>query len=398
MAEINQDGISTTSLSTYKVDIENIFKSALGDNFNIDPETAQGQIIGELALAFTQSDNSIIDMFNGTDIYSTIGIQIDYLASNLGLYRKAAVNSEAICTLTGVVGTVIPAGALAEDINGNKYSLSSDVTIPVGNSITGIFICQTAGSIVIQANTINKIVDVIQGWETINNADVGITGYAQETDPELRKRYIDSVAINSVSQLSSIKSCLAFVQDVKQVEVVQNDEDTEQVIKGLTLPAHSITTVVLGGNDTDIVECIGKKKPVGIKTHGDISGIYTDAAYYTTLPVKFYRAIEVETLIEMSIKTDLNFPSDGLDQLKNNIVAYFNGTFTVTPGYNLDGMKIGKDVIYSRLLTPINQVVGHEVTLLTIGRLGGTLAVSDININLNEIAIIDSSNINITVV
>lgn len=398
MAKINQDGISTTPLTEYKTEIENVFISAFGSNFNVDPETAQGQMIGLLAFAFSQSDNSVIDMFNGTDIYSAIGIQIDYIASNLGIYRKPAANSEVLCTLTGVTGTILPVGATAEDAAGNKYKLKSQVIIPVSNTIDAIFVCQTAGSVIIHPNMVNKIIDVIQGWERINNANAGITGYSEETDAQLRKRYIESVTINSVSQLSSIKSCISLIQDVKQVEVVQNDQDIAQTIKGLSLPAHSITSIVLGGSDQDIIDCIGKKKPVGIKTNGDISGTYVDPAYHTTLPVKFYRATPVETEINMTIKTYPSFPSNGLDQLKDNIVAYFNGTFQIVQGVSIEGMLIGKNVLYSRLLTPINQVIAHEVTSLLIGRLGQTLLQQDIDINLNEIAVIDKANINITVV
>ena len=398
MAKINQDGISTTTLAEYKTAIENVFISAFGSNFNIDPETAQGQMIGLLALAFSQSDNSVIDMFNGTDIYSALGIQIDYIASNLGIYRKPAVNSEVLCTLTGVPGAIVPTGATVEDAIGNKYKLKSQIVIPVSNTIDAIFVCQTAGPVIIHPNTVNKIVNVIQGWETVNNANAGITGYSEETDAQLRKRYIESVAINSVSQLSSIKSCISSIQDVKQVEVVQNDQDIAQTIKGLSLPAHSITSIVLGGSDQDIIDCIGKKKPVGIKTNGDISGTYVDPAYYTTLLIEFYRAAPVETEINMTIKTDSSFPSNGLDQLKDNIVAYFNGTFQIAQGASIQGMLIGKNVLYSRLLTPINQVIGHEVSSLLIGRLGQTLSQQDININLNEIAVIDRTNITITVV
>jgi uncharacterized phage protein gp47/JayE len=386
MASINQNGISTTTLSEYKTQIETIFTNVFGSSFSVDPETAQGQLIGLLALAFEQSDNSIIDMFNGTDIYSATGIQIDYIASNLGIFRKAAVNSEVICEVTGVSGVVLPVGALAEDISGNKYKLKEQVTIPPTNSTTGVFVCQTEGAVSIPANTVTKITEVIQGWETINNSTAGIVGRSEESDSELKKRYISSVSNNSVSQLASIKSCLSSIEDVKQVEVVQNDEDIPVIVKGLSLPAHSITPVVLGGSDQDIITCIGQKKPVGIKTNGDISGQYLDPSYYTSLTVKFYRALLTDIEIQMSIETDLTFPSNGLDQIKDNLVAY------------IENAKIGKNVIYSRLLTPINQVLGFEVTSLLVGKLGDTLAQQDITINLNEVAILNKDNINITVV
>ncbi len=87
MAKIQAAGIESTPLTDYKQAIEALFTNAFGADFNLDPETAQGQMIGQLAFTLTQIDNAMVDMFNATDIYSATGKQIDYIASNLGIYR-----------------------------------------------------------------------------------------------------------------------------------------------------------------------------------------------------------------------------------------------------------------------------------------------------------------------
>ena len=398
MAAINANGISTTTLSEYKTQIETLFKSAFGNDFSVDAETAQGQLIGQLALAFSETDSSIIDMFNGTDIYSAIGIQIDYLASNLRIERKAAQNSEAVCTLTGVGNTLILAGATAEDTNGLKYKLKEPVTISPQGIVSGIFVCQTDGAIVINANTITKIMDVVVGWETISNPSNGVTGYLEESNSALIIRYVDSVATNSVSQLSSLTSAITAIADVKLAVVVQNDEDIPVDNKGITLLNNSMAAVVFGGDSQDIINAIGKKKPLGIKTNGDVVGQYVDEYSFLPLQIKFYRAAGVPIEIQLSLKVDSNFPSNGISEIKDNLVSYFEGTFSVTPGFYKEGMKIGKNVIYSRLFTPINQVVGHELAMFTIGKLGRMLATNDVTIKLNELATLVAQNININVI
>ena len=398
MAAINANGISTTTLSEYKTQIETLFKSAFGNDFSVDAETAQGQLIGQLALAFSETDSSIIDMFNGTDIYSAIGIQIDYLASNLRIERKAAQNSEAVCTLTGVGNTLILAGATAEDTNGLKYKLKEPVTISPQGIVSGIFVCQTDGAIVINANTITKIMDVVVGWETISNPSNGVTGYLEESNSALIIRYVDSVAKNSVSQLSSLTSAITAIADVKLAVVVQNDEDIPVDNKGITLLNNSMAAVVFGGDSQDIINAIGKKKPLGIKTNGDVVGQYVDEYSFLPLQIKFYRAAGVPIEIQLSLKVDSNFPSNGISEIKDNLVSYFEGTFSVTPGFYKEGMKIGKNVIYSRLFTPINQVVGHELAMFTIGKLGRMLATNDVTIKLNELATLVAQNININVI
>lgn len=396
MAEINNNGIESTQLSEYVADINEIFTKVFGDSFNTDPETRQGQLIGFLAQALETSDNSIIDMFNGTVIYTASGLQIDYLASNLDIFRKGAVNTEVNVVLSGVNGTIIPAGTLAEDTAGNKFTLKEQVTI-TGGSVDGVMVSQEEGSIIVLANTLTKIIDVIAGWETINNPTDGITGIPAETDTQFRNRYLESVKANSVSQIGSIKANLLEIEDVIDAIVVQNDEDDPVIIDNVSINGHTIACVVLGGTDQDVINAIGIKKPVGIPTQGDITGIYTDTSYYTSLIINFYRATPVEIEIELNIKTNNSFPSDGINQIKQNIVDYFNGTFQVSPGYETGGYSIADNVIYSRLYTPINQVIGHEVTSYLLGRLGDTLISGDTIINLTEIATIQATNINITV-
>jgi len=397
MAEITQNGIQSTQLSEYIAEINNIFTDVFGSNFNTDPETRQGQLIGFLAQALSVSDNSIVDMFNATVVYTATGYQLDYLASNLNIFRKEAINTEATVDLTGVNGTIIPAGSLAEDINGNKYQLKEEVTIPVSGTISGIMVAIEEGAIILESGDLNRVVDVIAGWETVNNPSAGITGIPAESDAQFRNRYIQSVKINSTSQIGSIRSKLLEIEDVQDAIVVQNDEDDPQIIDNVSINGHTIACVVLGGSDQDVIDAIGIKKPVGIPTQGDVSGTYIDNDYYTELDVNFYRATPVDIEIELQISTSFSFPSDGIDQIKQNIVDYFNGSFEASPGFQTGGYSIADNVIYSRLFTPINQVIGHEVVSYTLGRLGGTLIIGDTVIDLNEIATISVDNINVTV-
>ena len=87
MAQIQPHGIESTTLTEYKQAIETLFVNAFGEDFSLEPETAQGQMIGQLAFTLTEIDNATVDMFNATDIYSATGKQIDYIASNLDIYR-----------------------------------------------------------------------------------------------------------------------------------------------------------------------------------------------------------------------------------------------------------------------------------------------------------------------
>ena len=394
MAQIQAKGIESTTLSDYKSEVEKVFTDALGGNLNLDPETPQGQIIGSLAYTLSLVDNSIIDMFNATDIYSAIDSQIDTIASNLHLYRKPDIHTQVNCTLTGTPNVTVPSGVLAEDSNGVKFKLKTAVTLGSNGEGIGLFVANNPGAIAVPANTLNKITEVSPGWETINNPDPGIVGQAKESDTQFRERYLHSVAVNSTSQRSSLYGRLRQVQNNIAALVVQNDNYETDTTVTPNIPANSITCVVHGGDDQDIANAIGKVKPIGIPTNGDVMIPFLDPDYsypeQKPLDIKFYRAATVAIKIQLTITRDPNFPSTGLQDIRTNLLHYINGSA------DEPGKQISEPVRYSRLYSPINKVPGHKVDSLLIGRIDQEAQAQDILMTLIEIATLAEDNITIT--
>jgi uncharacterized phage protein gp47/JayE len=386
MATVTNTGIEVKSISDYKTQIDNIFLSSFDGNFNTDASTKQGQIIARLSLAMAQTDIVINEMFNATDIRTASGMQLDYIASNINIQRKPAVNTEVSCILTGVASTLVPAGSIAEDTNGNRYNLREDVVIGSSGSSTGIMVAISDGSISVLANTLTKIISVVSGWEYINNEYDGIKGVMVESDSEFNIRYFSTVSKNSLSQVSSIKSSLLQVEDIQDAIVLQNNKKEVVSIKSISLLPNSIACVVLGGSDQDIIDSIGVKLPVGIITNGEISGYYRNVDYYTDLAINFFRATNLDIEMTINISVDSSFVSDGIKLMKDSIISYLN-----------ENQTIGKDIKYSRMYTPINAVNGHEVNDFKIGIKDGTLSASDIVVDLNKIARIEYNNIDIVV-
>ena len=394
MAQIQAKGIESTTLSEYKSRIEKVFTDALGNNFNLDPETPQGQIIGSLAYTLSLVDNSIIDMFNATDIYSAIDSQIDTIASNLHLTRKPDIHTQVTCTLTGTPNVTIPAGVLAEDSHGVKFSLKTAVTLGSNGAATGLFVATHPGAIAVPANTLNNITEVTPGWETVNNPAPGIIGQAKESDTQLRARYLDAVAVNSTSQRASLYGRLRQVQNNIAALVVQNDNYEPDTTVTPNIPANSMTCVVHGGADQDIANAIGKVKPIGIPTNGDVVIPFIDPDYsypeQKPLDIKFYRAVTVPIQIALTITRDPDFPSTGLQDIRSNLLHYVNGSA------DEPGKQISESVRYSRLYTPINKVPGHKVDSLLIGRIDQEARAQDIVMTLIEMATLAEDSITIT--
>jgi uncharacterized phage protein gp47/JayE len=177
---------------------------------------------------------------------------------------------------------------------------------------------------------------------------------------------------------SSIIKALLAVKNVKQAVVFENNTDTTDVDG---TPAHHIWAVVNGGNNDDIAEAIVLNNSAGIGTRGLQSG--TSISPYTGnfLIARFDRPTEVNPLIVITYTTteDNTFPSDGVEQIKQALVAY-GETFSM-----------GQDLVYSRIFSAINVVQGFQVDTLTINGNTNTLSVAK-----NELIVIREADITVT--
>ena len=315
--------------------------------------------------------------------------------SNIGLERNAAENTQVDVNLAGVPFSVIPATSKARDVNNNIFSLDEDVTLDFLGLGGGVMTADVSGAIFVEANTLTIIISGVSGWETITNPSDGITGKAIETDPASKLRYDRSVKINAQSMLNTIESALLALTDVNDARVFENFEETSQINNGVTVQAKSIAASVLGGDTQEIAETLLSNKGTGVGFTGTTLVPITDFANNQVIDVEFFETIQIEIEIDLTIKTDSTFPADGIAQLEQNLVDFFNGEFTGCVSGNNNGFGVGEDVIFSQLFTPINAVAGIEVTSLLISRLGDTLLSSDVVINLNEKSLLLTTNIDV---
>ena len=87
MARVTADGIEPTTLQGYIDALEAAFRSALGQDIDLAPETPAGQLVGTLALTLTEADEALVAVGNGMSRSRALGVQLDDLGSLLGIPR-----------------------------------------------------------------------------------------------------------------------------------------------------------------------------------------------------------------------------------------------------------------------------------------------------------------------
>jgi len=245
---------------------------------------------------------------------------------------------------------------------------------------------QEVGDIPQKKNEINTIATPLLGWDSVNNPFDAVEGRNQETDDQLRTRFRDSKYTVASNISDSLYSTLLGLDSVIGLSIYENETSTP--IVEYDLPPHSFKVVIEGGNPSEIAEGIWRNKPLGIGAVGNTSGTITDSqgivrsiSFERPIPARIYIDLEIE------VTNESEFPFDGVEQIKAQLIDYFE-----------NNMRIGSDVIYSRLYTPINKVAGHQVNSLLIGTTTPPGETSNLDISYNEIASLNDADISITVV
>jgi len=368
-------------LNELNLEVQSIF----GTNFNVSPESPDGQINGIVSESNANLWEVAENAYNAFNPSAATNASLSNLVLLNGISRLPATFTRAELTLTGISGTLIPSGSLVSTNDTLvQFATEEDATIEISGTTLVFASCLNSGPILAVADTITEIDNPINGWTAVTNIEDGAIGTDEETDAELRSRRDRSVARDSQAQLDSIYSAVANTDGVTHVVVLENDTN---IVDSNGLPPHSFRVIVIGGVDEEIGNTIWLKKPAGITTSGNTTVQILD---YQGFPhdMLFSRPTAIDIFMEVDLTTNGDYPTDGDNLIKQAIVDYANGDLVSGRGFSL-----GDNVIYTRLYTPINSVVGHEIDDIRIGLSASPTGTDNIVIALDEISRFTVSNI-----
>ena len=385
---VSSTGFNRKRLNQLLDELNSEVKSIFGENFNVSPESPDGQINGVISESNANLWEIAEEAYNAFNPKAAAGTTLSNLVQLNGITRLAATRSHVELTLTGDSGTVIPEGSLISTSDtGDELSTDVSVTIDgTGNAIVQATALEF-GPITMLAGTITEIDSPVTGWGTVDNISDAIEGTNEESDPDLRARRQRSVARDAQAIIDGIQSAVENIDNVTQALVLENDTDA---VDANGLPAHSFQVVVSGGADIDVADIIWLKKPAGIQAFGDITEQIIDSQGVSH-DISFSRPTAVTIYVEVTLTTFAEYPANGDDLIKQAIVDYANGDLVDNRSFGLADY-----VIYTRIYTPINSVAGHEIDDLQISISSPASGTANIAIAVDEIA--DFQIANITVV
>lgn len=417
MAEITDQGITGASLNDYLEEI-NTLTLAIDPDWNIDPDSPDGQRIGIEAELLANLDEAVVGAYRSKDPDSATGEALRNIGKISGVPIREATYSVAPITITGVTGSVIAANSqIRSRVDNTLWLTTASIAIGLSGTATGFATCTTPGRVLAAAGELTVIGTPQAGWSSVTNGDAA-AGEDAESDADFRKRRNDSVARAGSNMLDNMLANIASVPGVTDAKILENSSVSPVDVDGI--PYTAIAVVVNGGSDANIGMAMYQKYNPGTpmfprydsKTSTWIDPPGTNGVRVeVTSPLTgnkhtmtFQRATGLAIFVDITIQKIGNLPSDIGTEIANAIVAdstrkLFNGE-TAT-GFNKGGYDIGELVPVGRLYTPVNKVLGKYgdsyVTELTIGLSSGAQGVTPIQPGLYQIATFDADNVAVTV-
>lgn len=357
---------------------------------NIEPSSPMGQVLDLLVAEIEAKNAEIVFIANMADPNTAQGRFLDALAALYGIRRKISEPTIVTVEVTGLRGTVVPYGAIAQDANGNQYrhNVVQGVTIPQSGTITTTFASIEHGAVEVAAGSLNRIVTVVAGWDTISNPTAGVLGRDRETDAELRARMAESYAINGTGYVDAIRANLANLEGVIDVEVLENSTNIAVTKYGITIDPHSIAVSIVGGEDSAIAEIIYRRKDAGCGTSGDYQVTYTDETYNATYEYMITRPVSGSLKIKVETFAS-SLSADAIKAIKDALIADVNGL-----GNNAR-VGIAQTLYASRFYQVVQSVTTEPLKLISIALNSGAYSQS-LGIPATIEPTIDESDITIT--
>lgn len=392
---ITGQGVIVPDTSTVLSEIQEMFRTAFGADIDLSATTPQGRLVEMFQRNRTFCIQICALVSNMLNLNRATGFVLDDLGSLFLLERHPATHTQTSVTMTGVSGTIVPAGTRLQTTDGDVFQTTQQYII--GTTVNVIAESEEFGAIPCSQGTLTVILDRVNGLETVTNG-VPVLGSDLESDADFRARIKESLNVNSIAILSSIKSNLMAVDGVKDSYCYDNYEDSSVVVDSITIPAHSVLACVEGGDDMEVAKIIYEKKTIGTGYIADtetnaVKKMVVDEAYGTAYPVVFMRPITQAIDVVISVNRQGYSGADLESAVKDAVMQWYNGGVD-----GVDGIKIGKSVSPFEISAALSDVLPDIfITSVGVAQHGSTPSSETLSFGSVHKATLDRTNITVTV-
>lgn len=365
--------------------VQTKMKGIYGEDLYLDSDSQDGQLAAIFAEALYDCFVLAGSVYNSFSPASAQGVSLSRQVMINGIRRRTASVSVVTLRIVGTAGTTLT-GASAKDSLGQSWLIPDGTTIPASGEVLVTASASTAGDVRAAASDITTIATPMLGWHSVINPDAAIVGAAVELDAALRRRQTVSTALPSRTVLDGIIGAVESLDGVTRVKGYENDTNAAD---GNGVPAHSISLVVEGGDNSAIAAAIAAKKGPGCGTHGNTAVPVTDK-YGAPMTIRFWRRVDAPVIATVRIKPLAGYLAVTGEAIAAKVAAAINA------------ISIGDDVLISKLYTPVNAADGDartfDVDAILLGFAGEEPAAANLVVPYNAAASGEAASVTVEIV
>lgn len=358
------------------------------ENIGPDADLSTGSYVEtfaeSLARQLAESDLTKQDLYDSRFVLLAEGVQLDRLASNVGISRNAAAYATTKLIIKGVAGYVIDAETMFSNNQDRYYLTEEEATIGQDGTVTVKADAEETGEEYnCDANTITDQVTYVEEITDVTNPTAAGGGADMETDYSLRRRVLMTQNAIKSPTPNGITTALFEVVGVRSVRHIVNSNPPQ--VTGD--PAYTTHLYVLGGDEQQVAQTISDNIALGITLTGDKkydipldNGDVNHVAFSVGSTQQIYMSISVDLGDIGEMTTD-----EVIQDIRDSIQAW------------MDEFNMGDKLKYTQLFGVIYDVESvSNITNLEWGTSAGDLKRADIQ--LDNFAIGDTSDDEIEVI
>ncbi|WP_301171021.1 MULTISPECIES: baseplate J/gp47 family protein [Brevibacillus] len=363
---LDEKGFKRKRFAEIFSELEAKAREAFGEKVNTSERSPLGIILRLFAWGLSLLWQQLENVYNSAYVDTASGNTLGYVGKYIGIKKRLKEKAKGVITVTGDPGRTIPKGQRVKTKKNIMFETQKDALIGADGHIDIPIVAVVAGSSGnVPAGEITDLVNPLTFQITITNAAKTEGGRENETDTEFRDRYDRSLATGGSSTTESIEATLLALTGVLDCTVDENT--TLATVNGI--PPKSVAPLVLGGDDQVIATAIFKTKSGGVRSFGDNEVTVVDSKGNEHV-IGFSRPTITDIYVSVTLTTDSDFPTNGYDLVRAEIIKYIGGGDQDGAEYN--GLGLGKKgagqkVVYTKIISAIQQVPGITDMDLRIG-------------------------------
>lgn len=377
-------------------------KTAYGSDLSSDLATPQGQEAMTQTAIIGDKNDQLLAVSNMVNPDYSAGRWQDGIGKIYFLERKPATGTKVTATCRGLVGTLIPAGSMAQDSNGYIYTSDSDAIIGNDGTVQVVFTNTTVGAIECAIGALNSIYKTVSGWSEVFNVVAGVLGRETESRAAFEFRRRQSVANNAQHTDGALLGTILALNGVVDAYVQSNNTAVAKSLgsTSVNLPVGTMYIAVYGGNAADIANAIDSKKNPSCATQCPASNtnytVIDDVNYTSNYPTYQYywtTPTALPVYVKVTIENNTLLPSTITSNIQAAVLAAFSGE---------DGgakARIGSRITSGRFYSGIQSIDQQNVIIDSIQlSLDGVTYSSAVEIGVDQMPTLATANITVVLV